>query len=377
MGLKSRVAKVLRRIEIFNKYYGALQKYYEEEGKYKGYLPLLKRGLLDRKTDSNDEELLLKIADLYSDIKKIQKNYPEAYQVGGEWAVHIAEREHLYECLLKKDVPKMRELFGNFWRNGLQAIVANYDYFSNLNHKNNQEKFLKQFWTDYETWKRISDNGIKDLSTPNIGNIWGVDIENNVIVPQAFRYDRNASVIQELLDGTENPVVAEIGPGYGGMSYYMMKRMKNLKFINIDIPETLAIYAYFMSKALPDKKVFWFHEPVKIDGKLLKEYDILLLPNFMIQNIDNNSVDLFHNAISMSEMSFLTVSEYVKQIQRIVKKYFYHVNIDREGVVNKGHTRILGSKYPIDKSVLKKIIRIYDPYLGPKGLYSEFIYFKP
>jgi hypothetical protein len=107
---------------------------------------------------------------------------------------------------------------------------------------------------------------------------------------------------------------------------------------------------------------------------MIEEYDILLLPHYALEQLDDLSVDLFHNAISLSEMSPETISEYVKQVQRTTRRYFYHVNIDRAGVVNRGHERVPGSRFPIDTSVFKRLLRTYDLYFGPTGPYCEFLY---
>ena len=47
----------------------------------------------------------------------------------------------------------------------------------------------------------------------------------------------------------------------------------------------------------------------------------------MLPYFKDNSIDLFINTISLGEMGYDTICEYLKQIDRIGSGYFYHENI--------------------------------------------------
>ena len=57
-----------------------------------------------------------------------------------------------------------------------------------------------------------------------------------------------------------------------------------------------------------------------------KNYDFVILPQNMIKKLKDESVDLVLNTSSLSEMKNETQDFYIKQIERIAKKYFYSVN---------------------------------------------------
>lgn len=343
------------------------------------FLPMLEGGLRDRPDDLNDNashRIVKDVMALYSRCKHHSADLSAPYQVGGEWATHIAERRRSYDILVCQEQEEIRALLANFWRNELGAIVANYDYYPHLASGNRQTRihFLNQMLRDYEVWKHYVCDDTTQLRAPTFGNAWGLYIEDTLVVPQAFRFHRNASFILELLGTIAKPVVAEIGGGYGGMAYYLLSQNNRLTYLNFDIPETLFLAAFYLAKAFPDRKIFWFSEPSPITSELIERYDILLMPHYALQRLEDLSVHLFHNAISLSEMSSETISEYVRQIQRTTRHYFYHVNIDRVGIMNKGYERVPASRFPIDTSVFRKLLRTYDPYFGPTGPYCEFLY---
>jgi len=343
------------------------------------FLPMLERGLRDRREGLDDDtshRILQDVTALYARSKNYSVDLAAPYRIGGEWAAYISDRWRSYDILARQEHAEIRELLANFWRNELGAMVANYDYFHNVvsGSRHTRMHFVKQMLKDYEVWKRYVCDDITQLRSPTFGNAWGLYIEDTLVVPQAFRFHRNATFILELLGTISKPVVAEIGGGYGGMAYYLLSQNRRLTYLDFDIPETLFLAAFYLAKAFPDRKILWFTEPGPITPELIEQYDILLLPHYALQQLEDRSVHLFHNAISLSEMSSETISEYVKQIQRTTRHYFYHVNIDKAGVVNKGYERVPGSRFPIDTSVFKKLLRIYDVYFGPTGPYCEFLY---
>ena len=342
-------------------------------------LHMLETGLLERRDKLLDEIsrcVLSHVADMYASCKKYQFDHLGPYQIGGEWAGYVSEHSESYQSLQRQDHKEIRELLTNFWRNDLAPIVANYDYYSNLvrGHRRTRINFVSKMLKDYEIWEHYVCDDVTRLCAPTFGNAWGLYIKDTLVVPQAFRFHRNATFILELLETVRRPVVAEIGGGYGGMAYYLLSQKKDLVYIGFDIPETLFIAAFYLGKSFPGRKIFWFSEPCYLSADLLRQYDIILMPHYMLPRLADHSVDLFHNAISMSEMSFDTISEYMRQIHRTARQYFYHVNIDKTGIMKRGHERVPGSRFPIDTTVFRKLFRIYDPYFGPTGAYCEFLY---
>ena len=105
--------------------------------------------------------------------------------------------------------------------------------------------------------------------------------------------------------------------------------MDNITSIIIEIPEVCAFAHYFLKNNFPDKKIGTIDDlssVEKIDGKLISNYDFIILPQTFIEKIDDNVVDLLINTTSLGEMSNEVQDYYIQQIERITRKYFYSVN---------------------------------------------------
>ncbi len=59
----------------------------------------------------------------------------------------------------------------------------------------------------------------------------------------------------------------------------------------------------------------------------IEDYNIILLPNFVLPKIESGVADLVINVRSLSEMLFETIEEYLHQIERLTRLFFFHENI--------------------------------------------------
>jgi hypothetical protein len=230
---------------------------------------------------------------------------------------------------------------------------------------------------DYMIWSNLLYLNPAELTLPPIGNPWGVAIDGIVIAPKALRYHLLATQIKEITRGTRRPVVAEIGAGYGGTAHYLLRGTEHLTYIDFDLPEVLTIAAYYLSRTLPHRKILLWKPGIQINNTTLVENDVILLPNWMLPNLPDNSVDLFLNTFSLSEMPFEVIAEYIRNIERTCRGYFLYNNMDREGVLNRGHERVPCSKYPIPTEHFKQLYKRYDTFQrlhsGRDGDYREVL----
>jgi len=79
-----------------------------------------------------------------------------------------------------------------------------------------------------------------------------------------------------------------------------------------------------LSKSFPEKRIFYYGQQ-KFEEKLLKEYDLFLLPSWEIEKIKDDSIELTINKNSLGEMEPETAYNYIDQISRI-SKYFFSIN---------------------------------------------------
>lgn len=99
--------------------------------------------------------------------------------------------------------------------------------------------------------------------------------------------------------------------------------MHNSCYIIVDIPTTAILSAYFLINS--DLKVFLYgeqnNEKFKMED-LVQEYDIIIIPPFIITKFKDNFIDIVINTASFVEMGAAWVDFYIKNISRISKRMY-------------------------------------------------------
>jgi hypothetical protein len=317
-----------------------------------------------------------------------QEAAPPQYQPGGEWADYNRERAWFYNALGSGDLSLAGTALASFWRNELGAIVKEYARFDQLTgpgrSEDRAELFTRSVLRNYLVWREIVGADPAELDIPLAGNPWGLMIEGRLVAPKATRFHTLAWRCRELLRGLDAPVMLEIGAGYAGAAYYLLRSSAGarqpaaspgLTWVDIDLPETLAIAAYSLIVSLPGRRIFLFGEgPIPSTRQELARYDAVLLPQFGLPTLADGSVDLLLNTFSFSEMPGPALAEYLAQASRLVRGYLLHNNMDRQGVVNRGFERTPASQYPLDVSRFKLLSKSFDLFHGHSGDYREWLY---
>jgi hypothetical protein len=338
----------------------------------------LHAGLKDRSEVANDphyvEEVVREIIDFY--VKLVAEREVQGdFEPGGEWKNYIDDREDFFTAIERNDFPETLNLLTNFWRNNFGPIVSQYSYFEALERGESLavDRFIENLQRDFSTWQTLWQEGPTALEVPNVGNPWGLVIDNVLVSPLAMRFDTHARQIAELLRGVEKPIVAEIGGGYGGMAH-ALRRYTDATYLDFDLPQTLILAAFYIRLAMPHLRVLL--ATTESDVKLASsgEFDVVLAPNWLLEALPSNSVHLFLNAFSLSEMPAATVTRYCEEIARCCQRWFLQNNVDRAGVINRGFERIPCSKFPLSREKWRTIYFKHDTFQGPNGDYRESLY---
>jgi len=92
------------------------------------------------------------------------------------------------------------------------------------------------------------------LEKPANGNPYGYRMGESMVYVGAEYHYYYAEKIRMLLKKRENPIVMELGGGFGGMAYYLMRDVPHGTYIGVDLPENAALQAYYLLSSFPDKK---------------------------------------------------------------------------------------------------------------------------
>ncbi len=305
-------------------------------------LRLVEEGFLNRESEtSGDTAILRRIVDAYNKAKDIQRSAVPCYQVSNEWLpVYERSLREVIKTLADRDIEKVGRIYRNFMRNscstGLHGMPVDMQkcYFGNRISRKYKQFFLYDCLSRYELWKDLLGNTcqLSELASPNVGNPYGYFIDGTFIRVGADYLHYYATAVGRLLRGTGHRTVVELGGGYGGMAYYLARDNDNLSYVDFDLPENMALAAYYLLSAFPEKKILLFGES-ELTPESIRDYQIIIMPNFEITRLSDNSVDLVFNSYSLAEMSAETIHNYIAEFTRIVRGYFLHVNHNRDSEV--------------------------------------------
>ncbi len=349
----------------------------------------LDMGLKDRKNTNPitdyEKAVVQRIMDSYQYAEVDALAAPLAYQPGHKWKPQILEKRRSFiEATHQKDINTLAQLLRNFFRNNGALSILKSNMFHELSAKNAllrsmyKKELAYAVHTDLQVWKStFPAESLKSLKLSDVGNPFGCEEDGVIITGSSCSLNYYANKVNKLIQGIEKPVVAEIGGGFGGLLYYLMTFNPDVHCINFDLPEVLMIAQYYLMMSFPEKRFLLYDEALKktlISQREIKMYDVILLPNFCLPRLDDLSVDVFVNTHSLSEMSYPTVEEYIKQISRVTKKYFYHENSEVKREIGYGFKETTSSEFPISPDKFRLEYKTKAIWNEPR--YYEFLYQK-
>jgi putative sugar O-methyltransferase len=137
------------------------------------------------------------------------------------------------------------------------------------------------------------------------------------------------------LTSEKRTITVDIGAGFGGSSRILNYYRPNMTQILIDLPETLFLTAYYLKYNFPNKKIALLEDiypHLENLHEVLEEYDFIIVPPFVLDYLQDDSVDLIVNASSLAFMSKEYLEYYLEAIQRLLKTggYFYSLNTSED-----------------------------------------------
>jgi putative sugar O-methyltransferase len=290
------------------------------------------------KVDS-DPHIIRRIMEAYNKAIIAQKTFPEPYQVGNEWLpIYKLYMGTITQALTTNDARLTSEIYENFMREGCSfglhglPVDMNETYFNGRISKIDGEIYLHDAIYRYNLWKKLTDNKYSpsDLYMPDYGNPYGYYIDDQFIRVGAEYLHYYSTKIKELTKSQNgNKVIVELGGGYGGLGYFLNKNIPDVTYVDFDLPENMALTAYYLMSCFPNKKVLLYGED-ELNEVTLKKYDIIILPNFEIGKFPTAKADLVFNSYSLSEMSAETINAYIPELKRACNTSIFHVNHTEE-----------------------------------------------
>lgn len=317
----------------------------------------IENGFIDRPA-TVDPRVIERVIASYNRSKAVQKDAPEEYQVSHMWLpVYQGFMGEVMDVMARGDAAALSRIYGNFFREkcsvGIHGMPVDMHecYFSGNISEENAGKYTADIMHRMQMWfdsigKTV---GLDALQTPVIGNPYGFYVDG-VFYRAGVDYQHYyATMIARLTRSKGRRTVLELGGGFGGLGHFLVRDYADLTYIDVDLPENMALTAFYLLSAFPDKKIALFGE-IDLATADLSAYDAVVLPNFAIADLKDNAVDLAFNSYSLAEMSLNNVANYIAQFNRVSSKFIYHVN----------HTRIppvRADDFPIDFNKFELVTR--------------------
>ena len=312
---------------------------------YKNYdLDLVDKGFKDRREEvPDDPEILNRICTAYNKAKDVQRHVSPVYRPSNEWLpIYEKPFKEVIDVLTSRDIKKLGRIYGNFWRDpcstGLVGLPLDMKkcFLGKQIARRHKMLLLNDVLYRHRLWCSLLGNthSIEDLDSPCFGNPYGVYIDGKFIQCCSDYKHYYATAIGRLIKAETSKCVVELGAGFGGMAYYLIRNKRDLTYIDLDLPENMALTAYYLLKAFPEKKILLFGE-ANLTQEAIQNNDILIMPSFEVNKLPDCCVDLVFNSYSLAEMSLETIRTYISEFTRIIKRegYFLHVNHNKNSVV--------------------------------------------
>ncbi len=327
----------------------------------------LDEGLKDRRCPVSPQ-LVGRVLDAYDAAKRDQQSAGGEYQPNGQWTALIESKLSAF-----RDRGSMGEVLASFFRDeeafaGLCDYATPPDLRVSAHNLMTRTLFVNSMLHDYRVWTELTGKTVEAIRVPWAGNPFGYFIEGTLAVPANFRHHYTAEKAVALIDG--KGVIVEIGGGWGDVAYFALKH-SDVHYVDFDLPEILLLASYWICTTLPDRKIALYGEqPPETVLANIEQYDAILYPNFCLPLLPQDSVDIFVNTHSLSEMRLETIREYLAQIGRTCRKYFLHENSDKPYHAL-GHTEIPASTFSMEG--FRLVNKAMSPWRAGAGRYREFL----
>lgn len=288
------------------------------------------RGFASRMSDpgDHDPELLERICAAYNKTVQDSQDAPKSFQPTDWWQqTRLEGLGPVMRALESCDIAALGSMYRSFFRDacstGLIGVPHGMtDAFFRGNIRDiHRRYYLGDALYRIDHWTTQTDGrfALRDLAGPEIGNPFGVLLQGTLVRTGSPYQHYCAQRIKEHHHDSGADTVAEIGGGYGGMAYYLLRDHVGVKYFNFDVPESIALASYYLLKAFPHLKFQLYGE------KEIAHADVVLLPLFEMEKMPRESVDVAFSSHAMSDLSDRSMSSYLKSITHFTKGHFLYI----------------------------------------------------
>ena len=305
------------------------------------------RGFINHIGDnSSDRQLLQRICNAYSLGAGQEQFVSSKYAPTSWWQQHRnLTLEPVMRALASHDLDTLQKMYENFFRDdcstGLLPVqrVKN-NYFGPVIADFYRRLYLVDALYRLDHWKAEIGGSyvVSDLAGPATGNPFGVVLDDTLVRIGSEYQHYCAQRIARILHG--HAKIVEIGGGFGGMAYYLLRDRPGTTYIDFDVPESISLTSYYLLKNFSHLKTVLYGE-AELTPETIGNADIILMPLSELAHLPNGIADLSFSSHAMSDLAPEVMPGYLRDIARITQNYFLYVGTEASAtrVVNYSEER--------------------------------------
>ncbi len=188
------------------------------------------------------------------------------------------------------------------------------------------------------------------IKEPKVGNPFNIIYKGKLISQDLCNSTYEFYSIMDQVDKKKIQNIVELGAGYGRTAYVFLKVLTTAKYTIVDIPPALFVSQWYISKVFPNEKIFYYRkfDSFKKVEKEFKSSRIRFLMADQIKLLPKKYFDLVVNISSLHEMRRDQIKNYLQEIKRIGKGFFYTKQWIKSRVSD--NKFITKNEYPIPKN---------------------------
>lgn len=296
--------------------------------------------------------LIQRIARSYVLAIKKKAGIDSVYEEGGAWLTEIERFSEMRRAAINNDVAKLQGLLRGFLRSPLSDGM--YQCHMAYKWKPHVVNEMNIWLDDFSVYEELSGHKFDDK--PLIGARFGNPIcfskfDQEYLLTDPWHFYQK-SLIDRCLVDEDKITVLEIGGGFGGLGSKLLSDGR-YNYLDIDLIDQLVLSSYYLGMQFIDKKIMLYEDFLE-NREDIDHYDAVFLPNFCIQDLKPDAIDVIANFASLSEMDESTVAEYCQQISRIDPQIFVHVNSNVNETRNREHIEITSENFNLG-NVLQRV----------------------
>jgi hypothetical protein len=291
----------------------------------------VRKGFMSRASEwSDDTRLLERICDAYIKADLARNMAPKTFEATAWWSI---KRETgllaVMHALGTRDIPALNAIYRNFFRDrcsrGLvEAPPRTPIMRSRALNSLSSRQYLCDLLHRIDYWRAQTGDhfNVSALAIPEIGNPFGADFNGSLVTKGApYHHYCALRVENELSPGRRR--VVEIGGGFGGMAYFLIRSRPKITYVDFDVPESIALTTYYLGKAFPELRFLLYGEK-ELTNESLSTADVVLMPAFEMEKLPRGSIDVTISSHAISDMSTEAMRVYLELIGRFTQGDFLY-----------------------------------------------------